>query len=591
MKPVPGRFESDQAAVMASHAAVVRPGLQILTIGLEDYFHTATLDRLVPRSKWSLLESRLQESTDTTLQLLAEHGARATFFVTGWIAELIPGLVRAVTGAGHEIASRGYTGRLLRGVSELELMAEATRSRDLLEQVSGRSVLGFRTPQGWLGRADQHWLSQLNGAGYRYDSSVLPFLRLPSSEEWQSIPHWYDFDGQQFLEVPISSYRALGFQFPIGGGNYFRQLPRAWMRWAVARHQRLGHAPHVMYFHTWELDSAQPRIGTASKLERMRQYRNLVEMPAIIRHYLRTYRHVGIAEYYGLSEQRRLEHDPRLSKPATAAPRHVPTPVSAPTSVMATVPVTVVIPCFNEVDTLAYLANTLSGLGVALASTYRLTFLFVDDCSTDGTWATLNRLFGERDGYIIMRHDRNQGVARAIQSGLERAETEIVCSIDCDCTYDPLELERMIPLLGDDVALVTASPYHPDGRIRNVPSWRLFLSRSLSRLYQVVLRQRLYTYTSCFRVYRRSLVREVPLHCRGFFGIAELIGRLDLRGHRVVEYPTILTGRLLGQSKMKILQTIWGHLTLINRLVFARLRGLRAEAAAPGGPVRSRREL
>ena len=123
--------------------------------------------------------------------------------------------------------------------------------------------------------------------------------------------------------------------------------------------------------------------------------------------------------------------------------------------------------------------------------------------------------------------------AAAILTGVRHARTELVASIDCDCTYDPHELARMIPLMADDVDVVTASPYHPDGQVRNVPGWRLLLSKGSSFLYRRVLRQKLHTYTSCFRLYRRSAVADVELREGGFLGVAELLGRLDLRGSRV----------------------------------------------------------
>ena len=59
------------------------------------------------------------------------------------------------------------------------------------------------------------------------------------------------------------------------------------------------------------------------------------------------------------------------------------------------------------------------------------------DASRDGTWDLLHRLFGARSDTTLLRHDRNRGVAAAILTGLRAAGTEIVCSIDCDCTYDP----------------------------------------------------------------------------------------------------------------------------------------------------------
>ena len=82
----------------------------------------------------------------------------------------------------------------------------------------------------------------------------------------------------------------------------------------------------------------------------------------------------------------------------------------------------------------------------------------------------------------------------------------------------------MIPLLTDDVDVVTASPYHPRGQVKNVPRWRLFLSKGLSRLYRLVLRQKLHTYTSCFRVYRRQAAVGIAVERGGFFGVTEMLG-------------------------------------------------------------------
>jgi dolichol-phosphate mannosyltransferase len=124
--------------------------------------------------------------------------------------------------------------------------------------------------------------------------------------------------------------------------------------------------------------------------------------------------------------------------------------------------------------------------------------------------------------------------------------------------------------------MVTGSPYHPDGEVRNVPGWRLFLSKSLSELYGLVLHQKLATYTSCFRVYRRSAVEALNIREGGFLGVAEMLGRLDLGGGRIVECPAVLEVRLLGRSKMKTFRTILGHLRLLARLAVARVAGGRA---------------
>jgi hypothetical protein len=100
-------------------------------------------------------------------------------------------------------------------------------------------------------------------------------------------------------------------------------------------------------------------------------------------------------------------------------------------------------------------------------------------------------------------------------------------------------------------------------------------------MYRRVLRQRLHTYTSCFRVYRRSTVLGVEPERNGFLGVAELLGRLALSGATIVEYPATLEVRMLGYSKMRVLRTIVGHLGLITRLTADRFGVRRNTLARP----------
>jgi hypothetical protein len=436
--------------------------------------------------------------------------------------------------------------------------------------------MGYRLAQQWLRPADGWVLEALSESGYQYDSSVRLLLRTYAAERWRQFPYRTMVLGRPFLEVPLSSIRILGFDVPIAGGNYFRQFPSSLVRRAVAYWHQHYPSPYVMYFHTWELDPDQPRVNGVPFSQQVRQYRNLSKMPSLVRTYLRTYRFTSIANYFQLERPAAMA-DPR----AAVAPSHrasEPTRDDTLKVVQPPTAVTVVVPCYNEQQSLPYLANTLRSVMAEWSGRYRFDFVFVDDCSTDLTWPTLQAIFADIERCTLLRHDRNQGVAAAIQTGIRAAASDIVCSIDCDCTYDPHDLGRMIPLLTDGVDVVTASPYHPQGSVKNVARWRLFLSKGLSKLYRVVLRQKLYTYTSCFRVYRRQAAASIPIERGGFFGVTEMLGRLDLSGHRIVEFPATLEARILGRSKMKILHTIVGHLSLLGQLIRLRLqRGLAAK--------------
>jgi glycosyltransferase involved in cell wall biosynthesis len=224
--------------------------------------------------------------------------------------------------------------------------------------------------------------------------------------------------------------------------------------------------------------------------------------------------------------------------------------------------VTVVVPVHNEQGGIDYLLRAMAKAAQVLAPRHELRLLVVDDGSTDGTWDELEQAARAHPGLSLVRHERNRGVGAAILTGIRAASTELVASVDCDCSYDPAELAAMLPML-EDADLVTASPYHPQGKVANVPPWRLFLSRTLSRLYQRELGAPIHTWTSCFRAYRRSAVADLELERGGFLGVAELLVRVLRRGGRVVEHPATLERRLLGTSKMKLLRTILGHLGLL----------------------------
>ena len=104
----------------------------------------------------------------------------------------------------------------------------------------------------------------------------------------------------------------------------------------------------------------------------------------------------------------------------------------------------------------------------------------------------------------------------------------------------------------------------------NVPGWRLALSRGAAFLYRCVLHHQFSSYTSCFRIYRRTAIAELSVYNLGFCGVAEILARLDLAGYRLVECPAELQLRLLGESKINLAKTIVDHVQLIVRLAAAR---------------------
>jgi polysaccharide deacetylase family protein (PEP-CTERM system associated) len=534
----------------------------LLTVLVEDYFHVGAFESLIREQNWTRFEPRFEQNTHKALDLLDKYDAKATFFVLGWIAEKNPAIVKEIVARGHEVASRGFYHRSLRQLTPDEFREDVRKTNHLLEDASGKKVVGYRAAEKLNYEKDAWILDILAEEGLAYDASFLPAKK---DNKAKRFAHQHLTNGRMIWEFPYST-RNLGVGLlPISGGNYFRQFPYTIMRRAVRDWTDRYEEPFVFYFHVWELDPEQPRISAASRYNRIRHYRKLDKMEWILKENLKLYDFCDIAEYLGLRDS--LDVQSQKVK--------IQAPVIEVQDIQHTEPhteISVVIPCYNEYENLDYLANTLKSVEVKFNKKgYKPTFIFIDDKSTDKTFEKMHELFGETKNVKILQHEQNKGIAGGIMTGVKTSETEIVCTMDCDCTYDPHQLIEMVPLLTDDVDMVTASQYHRKGEVRNVPAWRLVFSKGASFCYRRVLKTKLATYTSCFRVYRRSAMLDLKVEDGGFLGVTEMLGRLDLKGGKIIEHPAVLETRLFGASKMNTLKTTFDHLGLLYRLSKERL--------------------
>jgi dolichol-phosphate mannosyltransferase len=242
--------------------------------------------------------------------------------------------------------------------------------------------------------------------------------------------------------------------------------------------------------------------------------------------------------------------------------------------------VSLVIPFYNEASSIAPLRKRLLPVIDALRARWALELILVEDGSADDTFKLLVDCFDTVPGVTtrILRHDCNRGIGGAMATGFGAATSDVVCTMDCDCTYAPEELSRMIDTLTANSAdVVTGSPYHPNGKVENVQGWRLALSRTASRLYSFISPVKLYCYTSFFRVYRREWARPALFESQGFLGVTEVLLSAAYGGARIVEYPVRLGIRTTGQSKMKVVRVTLQHLCLLARTARLNLRISRGE--------------
>jgi len=275
-----------------------------MSCDLEEYFQVQCCDGVIAPEAWDTMPSRLEPSTERVLALLDEAGVKATFFVLGWNAERHPDLVRRIAAAGHEIASHGYAHKMIPDQRPEEFRADVCRAKALLEDLTGRPVLGYRAPTFSITERSRWAIAILAEAGYRYDSSVFPIRHdrygIPDAPRFLhelngaecgmrgaecGVRNAEGTDRPHLIEFPPTTLRVLGTNVPVAGGGYLRLLPARLILAALRRVNRLGH-PAIVYFHPWELDPEAPRLPLRG-LRRFRHYVGLARAAAKLRLLLR----------------------------------------------------------------------------------------------------------------------------------------------------------------------------------------------------------------------------------------------------------------------------------------------------------------
>jgi polysaccharide deacetylase family protein (PEP-CTERM system associated) len=249
--------------------------LNVMSIDVEDWFCVYNLSGLIPYADWGKCESRVERNTVRLLNLFRAHRVEATFFVLGWVAERFPDLVKEIEREGHEVASHGFSHRLLTFMQPEEFRADLQRSLEVLARVTRQEVRGFRAPSFSLTRKTLWAVSIMKESGIQYDSSVFPVGFHPEygMADAELQPHQL---AEGLTELPMGVAEVAGCKIPCSGGGYFRLYPYATTRWLMRKCNEQGRAV-IFYLHPWELDPAQPRVRGMSWSARVRHYNSLAK--------------------------------------------------------------------------------------------------------------------------------------------------------------------------------------------------------------------------------------------------------------------------------------------------------------------------
>ena len=259
-----------------------------LTVDVEDYFQVSAFEDIVGKDNWDNYPPRVVENTQRILDLFDSYNVKATFFILGWVAERFPALVKEINARGHEIGCHSYYHRLVYDLTPDEFREDTRKTKDLLEQLTGRKVLGYRAPSYTITKRSLWALDILEELGFAYDSSIFPIYHdrygLPEAPRFK-----YKLPDYDLTEYPISTSLIMGRKIPVAGGGYFRLFPYWFSRMALKKINEKEGQPFIFYFHPWELDPEQPRMKNIKLLSRFRHYINLQRTADRLRNLLRDF--------------------------------------------------------------------------------------------------------------------------------------------------------------------------------------------------------------------------------------------------------------------------------------------------------------
>ncbi len=244
-----------------------------LTIDVEDYFQVSAFAPYIRRDEWDQRECRVERNVDRILALLDQNQTKATFFTLGWVAERYPAMVRRIVEQGHELASHGYGHQRASDLTETEFFDDVQRAKNILEDIGGQSVQGYRAPSFSIGTGNLWALDTLLKAGYRYSSSIYPVKH--DHYGMPDAPRFAHEVRPGLLEVPPTTLRLFDRNLPSSGGGFFRLLPYNVSRWMLQQVNARDAESAIFYFHPWEIDAEQPRVAGIDAKTRFRHYLNI----------------------------------------------------------------------------------------------------------------------------------------------------------------------------------------------------------------------------------------------------------------------------------------------------------------------------